>query len=193
LSFDILRHVEKWLGPMGPAQHKVHDSRVLTARFPNKPVAGVDTQVTLGLSNQELTQASGRGIRQELVVSARSSYDPGKVASFLVTLAEWVSRRKRALQRGEVIGPQGPVIPGVKANAVYVAQPAHLPPELSVYQEDGWTVVIAWVLPIVAIEAAFVRSHGWRAFEERLETIDAELWDLDRAPLVDRRRSHIDA
>jgi hypothetical protein len=51
----------------------------------------------------------------------------------------------------------------------------------SVVLENGIETIIAWLVPIGASEAAYVRERGLTAFEEELARQDPELLDLNRA------------
>jgi hypothetical protein len=46
--------------------------------------------------------------------------------------------------------------------------------------EEGESIVFAWLVPITANEASFVRSRGWSAFEKKLEEHDPDLLDMPR-------------
>jgi hypothetical protein len=89
----------------------------------------------------------------------------------------------RALLRGEVLGPQGPLLPGSLMEALYVGIPVYFPDEFGSCAVGGDSVVIAWLIPISKSEATYVADHGWPAFEKRLVEIDPDLTDVFRSSM----------
>jgi hypothetical protein len=66
---------------------------------------------------------------------------------------------------------------------VYVAIPVYFPDDFAVYDGDGDPIVIAWLVPISADEASYVKQHGWEAFETHLAETDPDLTDVFRPSL----------
>ncbi len=137
---------------------------------------------TIGLSRHHLkSRTSGRQLRLELITAGRpAEFLPG----LLGQVADELLASHEALLRGDVIGPRGPLVPGSALEAWYAAAP--------VYQDDGFAAVdlddgaraaIVWLVPVSRAEAAYVGSHGWRAFEDELVRHDPDLLDLGRAEL----------
>jgi hypothetical protein len=94
-----------------------------------------------------------------------------RMAGILFQVAGMLVQRRAALQRGQVLGPAGPLFDHGDLTALYVTTPLHLPPESEVLRTPGQHVVMAWLVPITDIEAAHVRTHGWRAFEALLTAV----------------------
>jgi hypothetical protein len=69
--------------------------------------------------------------------------------------------------------------------ALYCAQPVCFDDRLPRFSGFPEPFVPIWLVPILPIEAQFVRTHGWRRFETILDEADAHLMDLLRAPIVD--------
>lgn len=88
-------------------------------------------------------------------------------------------QRNLGLQRGQIIGPAGPLFGGSDLTALYVAAPSYLPDEFQIFHADGH-VEIVWLVPITDAEAAYVHTHGWPAFEEILEEHGPDLADVNR-------------
>jgi hypothetical protein len=117
--------------------------------------------------------------------AAHDEYPSPEIASFLLTFAESLQGRKRALERGDVVGPGQPLVSDVAANSVYAAIPVIFPAELATFSNHrGETVVIAWLLPLVPNEAELVRSVGWNRFEDLLESVNPDLLDLNRSSIA---------
>jgi hypothetical protein len=91
--------------------------------------------------------------------------------------------RDHAYQRGEVLQLRGPLIAGSRLEALYVAMPTCLPDAFRSFEAGGETIVFMWLVPITASEAAYVRSHGWEAFEAALVDRKPDLMDFGRAAL----------
>jgi hypothetical protein len=181
MTIDLVQHLEAQLGPIVDGfgdQAALH-----VVRFFETPRAGVTTYCTLGLSQHLLRLPSGKQVRQELLLSVHDSYDPAAVASALLMIAERLIHDHRALARGEVMGLAAPLIAGVRARAVYTSLPVVFDDALMTFHSTNPPTVLVWLIPLPAEEAQHVRDHGWEAFEDALESAEAELWDLNRSPL----------
>ena len=89
-----------------------------------------------------------------------------------------------ALLRGEVIGPGSPVIAGSTLTAVYITNPSPFDNSLTKFVSESPATVFAYLVPITATEAALVREHGWRWFEDQLEEQNPDIWDLERSDVI---------
>jgi len=185
MTRDLVEHLEAHLGTMVGGWGNQGDIPV--TMFPNQPRPGIVTYSTLGLSKKPLPLPGGRTVRQELVVSVDASYDPKIVASFLITFADYIRKQDRALLRGDVVGPSEPLIPGVKARAVYAAIPVFFSDEFATFRGSEPPTVFVWLIPLPAEDAEYVKATGWESFEDRLEKADINFWNLDR-PALDRPR-----
>jgi hypothetical protein len=173
-------HYERCLGPILKGwsdDGQTHGVQVVL--FENQPQEGIQTLATLGLSTHELELRPGKTIRQELLISVNEHCNPNEIAGLLISLAELVLKRGRALLRGEVIGPASAVVPGSALNAVFVTNPSPLPEDLLTFHSVPPTV-FAYLIPVAAAEAALILSRGWRWFEGELEAQDPDIWDLSR-------------
>ena len=175
------RHLESFLGSIDRGWSD--NGPIQIGRYRDQPVRGVDTFGTLGLSRKPLPMSKGREVRQEFLVSVYRRFDSDAIASFLLTFAEYVEAQATALLRGDVIGPSSSIIPHVKAEGIYAAMPVFFDDALATYATTSPPTVIVWLIPILRPEAFYVRSHGWQAFEELLEKVGVDFWDLNRAPL----------
>jgi hypothetical protein len=183
---DLIEHLESHLGPLegGWRQTDSGDGGVRVVSFADQPYAGVRTYVTLGLSRRPLPMPRHREVRQEIVFVAGDRHPAEQAASFLLTFAEHVRGQKRALLRGDVVGPGPRLIPGVALNAVYAAIPVLHDESFATFSGSEPPTVFVWAVPLHAAEAKLVRRIGWEEFEDLLESRDPDLADLDRASLV---------
>jgi hypothetical protein len=181
----LIDHLENHLGEISHGwkdNSSVFDFRVVS--FENQPFGGVRTYSTLGLSDFILPMVKTKEIRQELIFSANERFDIEQVASFLSTFAESIASSNKALLRGDIIGPTGPVIFGTLLNSVYSAIPVVFEESFAVFDETNPPTVFVWVIPIHETEVNFVRSKGWKKFEAMLESKEPDLWNLTRDPIV---------
>jgi hypothetical protein len=177
-------HYEQHLGAIARGwsdEKRMHGIQVV--RFEGRPEPGVDTYATLGLARHIVELPGSRSIRQELLISADASFSSDAVAGLVLSLAEHVLRRGRALLRGEVIGPAAPVIAGSTLTAVYVTNPSPFDPSLTEFVSEPPTV-FAFLIPIAETEARLVQERGWRWFEDALERRDPDLWNLARTEAI---------
>jgi hypothetical protein len=139
---------------------------------------------TLGLSRYPLSSpTSGRAIQHELFMLAPESLSPDLVVSLLLQVGSAALRARRALLRGDVVGPAGPLVPGSALTALYVTMPVYFPDDFATFSGDDGDVVVAWLVPISTQEADFVSRQGWDAFEDRLLEHDPDLVDFERSGL----------
>ena len=181
MTNDIVQHLESHLGQIARGWGDAGDIQVV--QFPDQPQPGVVTYTTLGLASTPLPMNQGRTVRQELLVSVDSSFDAKSVASFLVTFAEYVRAQNRALLRGDVVGPSDPLIPGVRASAVYASVPVFFDDAFATYRDSSPPTVLVWLIPLPHEDAEFVNTQGWEPFEDKLESATVDFWDLNRPPI----------
>ncbi|VVE72781.1 hypothetical protein PCA31118_04312 [Pandoraea captiosa] len=182
---SIVNHLETNLGEISEGwKDAAAADNLRVIRFACQPFEGASTFSTLGLSDSPMQFPGGDVCAQELLFAAWDSYPASKVASFLLTFAEYVRSQSRALLRGEVFGPSTPLIPGVAANGVYASLPAIYPDELACYRASKPPAILVWLVPLIGRECEIVRRNGWGDFEKLLESSNPDLLDLDRPSLV---------
>jgi hypothetical protein len=185
---DLVGHLERHLGPIGFGWSKDADGRRLPfqiVEFEKGPITGTHVLATLGLSDRALQMDDGRRVRQELVMILRQDVGPRNLPGVMQQVALEALERDRAYLRGEVLGPRGDLVEGTHLQALYVAVPVYFPDGFQVYLPgEGEPVMFAWLVPITAGEAAFVRIRGWNAFEDQLEQKDPDLLDFHRESIA---------
>jgi hypothetical protein len=182
---SLIDHLESFLGPIdGAWQSTELSSTIRVAAFHQKPFDTADTYVTLGLSDEILPSGLGRDIRQELVFATYESFPKVAISSFLLTFAEYILSKRRALLRGDIVGPSEPIIPGVPLNAVYSTIPVIFSEGFATFGGTLPPTVLVWLLPLHGVEAEFVKRNGWNEFEEMLEAKDIDLLDLNRKSIL---------
>jgi hypothetical protein len=178
---SLPEHYERHLGEIARGwsdEKQSHGIQVVS--FKGQPESGITTFATLGLSRYVLDLPEKRQIRQELLMSANDSFSSDAVAGLVLSLAEHVAERGKALLRGEVVGPGRPVIAGSTLTAIYVTNPSPFDRSLSEFVCESPATVFAYLVPITAGEAALVRERGWSWFEDQLERQNPDIWDLSR-------------
>jgi hypothetical protein len=154
-------------------------------KFEVEPL-GATVACTLGLSDHRLaSRRSGAPIRYEILFAVHQKYGSSGFNGVLDDLGRESLKAHSAFFRGDVVGPRGPVIPGSRLRAIYLMPPVCFPDSFATCEiEDGHRVAIVWAVPISAAEAAYVRNHGWQAFEEQLASVSPDLLDLMRDSIV---------
>jgi hypothetical protein len=184
---DLIGHLEGQLGSIdGGWSETVSGERLLfkVLRFVDVPMAGGSTFATFGMSDVELALPSGKGVRQELLFSCHRAGHAKPIPGLLHVVGEDLLRAGRALARGDVIGPAGPLFPGSSLTALYSSTPVVFPESLHVWVGSTPATVFVWLIPITSPEAKLVRDLGWSKFEDLLESRDPDLFDLNRTSLV---------
>lgn len=183
---DLLTHLEAHLGPLQTRFTQpggVGSMPCQYLRFNDTPFAGSSTIVTLGLSRHALLQASGRPIRQELLMSAYSETVNQSLVSVLDVIARELDERHCPLLRGQLIGPRGSVLPESCLEAFIAMNPWYWDDEFSYFEGVAPPVHIVWLIPITRAEAEYIRYQGIDAFEAVIGDQDPDLLDLYRNPM----------
>ena len=172
----LIEHLEDYLGEMDAAWTKSPEGVQLPftiARF-GGVFESSRAYTTLGLSR----------FHQELLLIAPESFGDGNIPKVLQDAAGVVLQRQTPLARGEVVEVQ-PMFDCYPFTALYVALPVYFPEEFAeAVDDESSPVKIAWVVPITAAEAAYVKQHGWSAFEDLLTVQDPDLADFKRHAVV---------
>ncbi|WP_067856012.1 suppressor of fused domain protein [Aeromicrobium erythreum] len=90
---------------------------------------------------------------------------------------------ERALLRGDVVGPAGPITEGSRLTSFYVTSPVYFTDEFATYAGPAGEVVVAWLVPVSDAEAGLVARAGWEAFENEFVLGDPDLVDFHRPPM----------
>lgn len=182
---SIIQHLETHLGEIDKGWNDTNSEHTIkVVKFENQPFENVITYSTLGLSNFVLPMIEDRTSRQEFVFSAYKQFNNEYIASFLLTFAEHILSKNKALLRGEVIGPNAPIIWGTLLNSVYSAIPIVFENSFAVYDGTIPPTVFVWIIPLHEEEANYVRANGWVKFENLLETVDPDIWNLNRNSII---------
>jgi hypothetical protein len=182
---SVAEHIEGYLGEISAGWSDTTSSHgIQVVSFRDQPMPSVTTYVTLGLSEVELALPRDRKIRQEIVVSAHDSFSGNDIAGFLLSLAEHIKVRGRAVLRGEVVGPWHPILKGATVNSVYVTNPTPFDDGFAEFYRVEPPVIFALLIPITEKEVSLVSNQGWNWFEEMLESQDPDIWDLNRVEQI---------
>jgi hypothetical protein len=183
----LVDHFERYLGPIQEGWAVDADGAQMPfqiVRFDHGSGPHTVSFATLGLGRYPLPSPStGRAIRHELLMLAPERLARGPLPSLIQQIGTAAIAGRRALLRGDVIGPHGPVVAGSQMGAFYVAMPAYFPDDFATCECEEGSVVIAWLVPISATEAEYVARRGWEAFEDRLVEQDPDLTDFGRQPM----------
>jgi hypothetical protein len=182
---SLVEHFERVLGPVHAGWSVDPDGDEMPfqiVRFSGGSDVDSVGYATLGLSRYPLSStSSGRAIRQELLMLAPESLAPDRVVSLLLQVGSMALGSRRALLRGNVIGPAGSIVPESDLTALYVTMPVYFPDEFATFAGDDGDVVVAWLVPITTREADFITRGGWDAFEDQLAEQDPDLVDFQRS------------
>lgn len=182
---SLPEHYEQHLGEIARGwsdEKRMHGIQVVS--FERQPEPGVKTYATLGLGRHIVELPGSKQIRQELLMSANETFSADAVAGLVLSLAEHVLQRGKALLRGEVIGPGTPVVAGSTLTAIYVTNPSPFDKSLTEFVCELPAMVFAYLIPITEAEAKLVGDKGWRWFEDQLEQQNPDIWDLARTEAV---------
>lgn len=184
---DFIGHLEAYLGRVQKRFEPARDEdrrpfQVLS--FDGMPFRESTTIVTAGLGAHVLDQPKGPAVRQELVGCAYRAEADERFAGLVDLVGRDMLQSHKAVLRGQVIGPGGPLVRGATVEALLCASPWYWPEGFERYDGMQPPVLIIWLVPITASEAAFVRERGIDAFEELVEKHEPDLLDLQRSPIA---------
>lgn len=181
---NLIDHLERRLGRIsGGLAHKIDGVQVV--RYEGGRFRDVESWSTLGMS-RHILEARGSAERYVLEVFLAARRAPGHETGDLARVVEWVARemvgRHEARLRGDVQRLPSVIHTGSVLDHIYFANPVYYDEDFySVELEPGGQAAgIVWLVPIGPQEAEYVREHGWRLFEDRLEQVDPDLFDLTR-------------
>jgi hypothetical protein len=184
---DLVQHLEAHLGSICKGWSRgedLEDQGFQVVSFEGAPVEDAAVFATLGVSNFPLrSRVSGKEIRQEFVFLAGRSFGVRNIPAVLQSIGREVIRTGDALLRGDVLGPRGPLFESSELEALYVAIPVYFPATFATCLTAEYAISLAWLVPITALEAEYVATHGWSAFEDRLVDDDPDLLDFERRGL----------
>lgn len=181
---NAAEHLERHLGPMERGWSSSSLPGVQVCVFRDQPCAGVVTLATLGLSNTILAMNGDRRVRQELLLAVREGAKLEELAKILLDVAERLMQRERALLRGDLVPLGAKIDEAREADVLYASMPVVFPDGLATLRESTPATVVVWLIPVHPLEARFIESSGWNAFEDRLESVNPDLFSLDRGSAV---------
>ncbi|RZU16410.1 suppressor of fused protein SUFU [Kribbella rubisoli] len=185
---SMIKHFERQLGPIQDGWSGDPDSNEMPFQIVRFAQGSGDRTVafaTLGLGRYPLiSAATGRTIRHELLLLVSEELVNEPFPSLLQEIGEEAIRDDRALLRGDLLGPRGPLISESHLEALYVTMPVYFPDDFATCDSPDGPIVIAWLVPVSLAEARYIDSAGWEAFEDRLIEQDPNLMDFSRKSVV---------
>lgn len=182
-DLGLWAHMESFVGEIEAGWSRTPDGREApfqVVRFASTTLDGT-AFATLGLSRIPLKDPQrDRSYKLELVMLAPKDLQDGPVPALLQQIGLECVESGRALLRGDVIGPRGPLFRRSSLEALYATLPVFLPDE---FAQFGGTAIV-WLVPILPSEASYIRTHGWPSFEDILLARNPDLLDFERAPLT---------
>lgn len=181
----IGRHVTGWFG--GNRVFAVDPPAKLAERVPGLqvlevapgPMLDLYSYVTLGC--WEAVQTLGVGT--EFVFSVRQP-DPAHVEAITLAAAAHCATPETRLDRGSVVPLGRPWLPGSTFDRLLVTLPYPYGPKFEYVRWRKFTARLLWLMPISALEAAFVSADGVEAFEARMEALQISFTDPARPSVV---------
>jgi len=173
----LVEHVEKYLGKI-ESGYKLSDRQfdVSVSKFRDQPFEGIITYSTIGLSKYELFN-NGKKYELELLLSVNESFNDQDISSFLLSFSEHLLKHRKALLRGEIVGPHDKLISETEMNGIYCSIPVFFEDDFVTFESK----VFVWLIPLYENELRFIEENGWDKFETVLEdNPDIDFWDLKR-------------
>jgi hypothetical protein len=178
----LRRHYEQFLKrPLSALKIPVPGAgEFMVEAYADVPVPGAVTYVTMGMSALQ-----GSGPRQELLLSVWKAAAVDEVARLVGAVALLALKPgEPPLDRGNVLGPAGPLVAGTSMDALYICLPIYFPADFKrVLLSDDEGIDVLWLIPVHTAEVTWIAQHGFSAFEAALGPLEPDLLDLRRPPL----------
>jgi len=123
-----------------------------------------------------------RAVGAEYVLLAPVA-DPA-IVEMLGALATVNADAEEGLGVGSIIALGRPWIARSWARHVLVLPPYPFGPGFEVYEDEERRTVVLWLVPILAVEAQYVREHGYEALEQLIERHAVNVADPARTSVV---------
>ncbi len=181
----LLEHLQGHLGEIAGSWDTDPDGNELPfhiVHYAGIAPGGTEVFSTLGLSDYELGE---HGDRIELLMIAPVGLTAGTIppvlhhAGLLPIDADAVPELGDTYLAVEQLGEISPM------DALYVGRPLYQPAGFNPFDGETGRVVFWWLIPIYDIEADFVESEGWEAFERLMWDLDVDPTDFTRDPWLD--------
>lgn len=183
LGTCLKQHIDRYLGPTPSAITAESRHGLRAATFDDAPEPKLKTILTIGLSGHLLHQQSGRDIRQELMATFDRRFGSLPWAEVLLAAATVIVQRHTPVQRGEVLGPAGPLFPEAPwchATALLCTPPSFFGEEFSEPEFEEERIVFVELIPITTEEAEWIGAQGWSKFFDRVNRDEINILDLQR-------------
>lgn len=106
------------------------------------------------------------------------------LVEMLATLAMVNADADEKFGVGSIIALGRPWLPASWANHLLVLPPYPFGAGFEVFEEDGLSTVVLWLVPILGAEAQYVRERGYQALEQVIEHRKANVANPRRASVV---------
>lgn len=185
----IVDHLEKYCGEIVEGWNQTPNGTAepfQVIRMEGGEVPDCVVFSTLGLSNfQLISPTSSRLLRHELLMLAKISQVPENIGPVLQQIADEAILNNCAYIRGQTIGPRNTIFQNSNFTTLYITVPVYFSEKFfSIETEMLGGVAFAWLMPITDRECEFIRSYGWKKFEDRLGELNPDMIDLDRASVI---------
>jgi len=181
---NAAEHLESHLGPIGEGWGSNSLPGVQVCAFREQPAEGLVTVATLGLSDFILSLGNTKRVRQELLFAFPAEKQPDEFAQLLLHVADGIVTRQTALLRGEVVPLGDRVAADSDAEALYASLPVSFPDSLRTLSSTEPPTVFVWLFPVLPREVSAIAENGWDAFEDALERVQPDLFDLARVSVI---------
>lgn len=106
------------------------------------------------------------------------------IVEMLAALATVDADAPEGLGVGSILALGRPWIGQSWARHLLVLPPYPFGPGFEVYRDGERRTVVLWLVPILAVEAEYVREHGYKALEQVFETRETNVADPARTSVV---------
>lgn len=182
----IIDHIEENFGKI----EKGWDFR--TSKLPNFQVVecsnglleNITTIISIGLAQHKLkSRCSGKIIRHEILLSFDKDCIPSNAAAIIKQISEACVETGSALLENDIVKKVGIIFDNHKFDSLWVKPPIFFHENSFSYSGldvNGDVCIFAWLIPVTPKERWYIEENGSAAFENILETVSVDFFDLNR-------------
>ncbi len=180
----LREHVERFCGGEPQCSFRDEDTALIVAKWVDAPAPGLDAWLTVGLSRYRLRQpCSGTLVRQELLCCCSAEWSHLRWEEVLLSIAGRVVASEKALMRGQLLGPAGPLFPeepDLTVTALLCTPPAFFADDFAEYGPPDDVTLFVELIPVTNVECERVSSEGWSWFFSAADQGQIDILDLTR-------------
>jgi hypothetical protein len=178
----LLEHLESHLGTIEGSWRRDPNGNQMPfqlVRYRGQAPPGCVVLTTFGQSSFALDQG-----RMELMMIAPERLASGRLPGFLLAIGQEILRHRELPLYGDLFTNFGPLRSISTMDTLCVGRPLYHAAQFGEFDNGTQQVTIAWLMPVSAAEADYIRARGVREFEQLMRDHDIDPTNFNRASML---------